>query len=111
MNLNHQKINLIKKLIINLMNIKKNQIYFFKKKNFKKLRDIKLNVIIGNNQNRLSIIFNYIFKKKEIFLVFSYHNHIFFRKVIWNSKNFLFFFLNLKYEIVSVIYKKNSNEL
>ena len=106
MNLSYQKINLIKNLIVNLMNIKKEQIYILKKRNkFKKLKDIKLNLIVEKNQNRREILIDYIFKKKEIFLIFSYHDHIFFRKVIWNSKNFLVFFLNFKYEIISKIYK------
>jgi len=110
MNLNYKKINVIKKLIIDFMNIDREQIYFFKKNNFKKKKNIKLNVIIRKNQKRANIFFDYIFKKNEIFLIFAYHNHIFFRKVVWNSKNFLYLFLNFKYEIVSVIYKKNSNE-
>ena len=107
MNLSYQKINLIKNLIVNLMNIKKEQIYIVKKRNkFKKLKDIKLNLIVEKNQNRREILIDYIFKKKEIFLIFSYHDHIFFRKVIWNSKKFLVLFLNFKYEIISKIYKK-----
>ena len=36
MNLNYKKINVIKKLIIDFMNIDREQIYFFKKNNFKK---------------------------------------------------------------------------
>lgn len=107
MNLSYQKINLIKNLIVNLMNIKKEQIYIVKKRNkFKKLKDIKLNLIVEKNQNRRGILIDYIFEKKEIFLIFSYHDHIFFRKVIWNSKNFLVLFLNFKYKIISKIYKK-----
>ena len=107
MDLNHKKINLIKKLIVNLMNIKKDQIYISKKKNnYKKNKNIKINIITGKHQNRTGVIFDYIFKKNKIFLIFSYHNHIFFRKVAWKSTEFLFFFLNFKYEIISTIYKK-----
>ena len=36
MNLNYKKINVIKKLIIDFMNIDREQIYFLKKNNFKK---------------------------------------------------------------------------
>ena len=54
----------------------------------------RLNVIVGNNQTRINVLINCIFEKKEIFLIFSNHNQIFFRKVIWSDKNFLLFFLN-----------------
>lgn len=95
-------------LIINLMDINEDEIKIIRKKNnYEKYKKEKLNVIIENNQKRLDVIIDYILQKKEIFLIFSNHNQIFFRKVNWNSKNFLFFFLNLKYEIVSTIYKKN----
>ena len=49
MNLNYKKINVIKKLIIDFMNIDREQIYFFKKNNFKKKKNIKLNEIIKKN--------------------------------------------------------------
>ena len=90
------------------MDINEDEIKIIRKKNnYEKYQKEKLNVIIENNQKRLDVIIDYILQKKEIFLIFSNHNQIFFRKVNWNSKNFLFFFLNLKYEIVSTIYKKN----
>ena len=90
------------------MDINEDEIKIIRKKNnYEKYKKEKLNVIIENNQKRLDVIIDYILQKKEIFLIFSNHNQIFFRKVNWNSKNFLFFFLNLKYEIVSTIYKKN----
>ena len=90
------------------MDINEDEIKIIRKKNnYEKYKKKKLNVIIENNQKRLDVIIDYILQKKEIFLIFSNHNQIFFRKVNWNSKNFLFFFLNLRYEIVSTIYKKN----
>ena len=67
MNLNYKKINVIKKLIIDFMNIDREQIYFFKKNNFKKKKNIKLNVIIRKNQKRANIFFDYILKKMKFF--------------------------------------------
>tara|TARA_B100000242_G_C43047670_1_gene489127 strand:- start:57 stop:386 length:330 start_codon:yes stop_codon:yes gene_type:complete len=108
MNLSFKKINIIKKLIINLMNVDEDEIGIIRKRNiYEKDEKKRLNVIVGNNQTRINVLINCIFEKKEIFLIFSNHNQIFFRKVTWSDKNFLFFFLNLRYEIISTIYKKN----
>ncbi len=108
MNLSYKKINTIKKLIINLMNINEDEIGIIRKRNnYEKDKKKRLNAIIENNQTRFNVLIDCIFKKKEIFLIFSNRNQIFFRKVVWIDKNFLFFFLNFRYEIISTIYKKN----
>ena len=108
MNLSFKKINIIKKLIINLMNVDEDEIGIIRKRNiYEKDEKKRLNVIVGNNQTRINVLINCIFEKKEIFLIFSNQNQIFFRKVTWSDKNFLLFFLNLRYEIISTIYKKN----
>lgn len=108
MNLSFKKIDIIKKLIINLMNVDEDEIGIIRKRNiYEKDEKKRLNVIVGNNQTRINVLINCIFEKKEIFLIFSNQNQIFFRKVTWSDKNFLLFFLNLRYEIISTIYKKN----
>ena len=90
------------------MNVDEDEIGILRKRNiYKKDEKKRLNVIVGNNQTRINVLINCIFEKKEIFLIFSNQNQIFFRKVTWSDKNFLLFFLNLRYEIISTIYKKN----
>jgi len=91
------------------MNINEDQIIFLKKDvKTNKLKNKKLFVFLESNSNRIKIIFDYFFKNKDIILIFSYHNHIYLRKVSLVSKNFFSYFFNYKYKIISVIYKKNN---
>ena len=54
MNLSFKKINIIKKLIINLMNVDEDEIGILRKRNiYKKDEKKRLNVIVGNNQTRI----------------------------------------------------------
>ena len=92
------------------MNINEDQIIFLKKDvKTNKLKNKKLFVFLESNSNRIKIIFDYIFKNKDIILIFSYHSHIYLRKVSLVNKNFLSYFFNYKYKIISVIYIKNNH--
>ena len=89
------------------MNVDEDEIGIIRKRNiYEKDEKKRLNVIVGNNQTRINVLINCIFEKKEIFLIFSNHNQIFLEKLLGVIKTF-YFFLNLRYEIISTIYKKN----